>query len=361
MRARGSAGSGGAQGPGPRRRQQLALAGILGAIVLLALIAGPRGGAPEGDPRPSTYLSSAEGTRALYLLLERLEIPVDRLRAPWGDNLDPATLLVVLAPTLPPEPAAVAALSAWVEGGGTLVLVADTGSTLVRTLVPSDDLHGTPSTLPRTLPRGLGRVVHFPDVAPFRNGALREDPVAAERLVTVVRRRGSPAGPVLFDEYVHGFRGEGSPARALRDFFLATAWGRWALQALLGSLLLLVALGARFGAPFPPPPPPLRTPLEHAEALAGVYRKAGAFSTARRNLLAGLARRLGIRVGTLLPEGEAGLALPPALRELPSAPALEAAWLTPDEAGLVALARAGDALEAERRRPTPPTSTRPSP
>jgi hypothetical protein len=207
---------------------------------------------------------------------------------------------------------------------------------------------------PRILPLGAGTIVHWPRVEVLTNQGLRLDPTPAETLVTLVRPRVHPEAPLLFDEYVHGFRGEGSPAQAVGNFLFRTDWGRWAFQALLGGLLLLVAAGARFGSPFPPPPPPLRTPMEHAEALAEVYRKAEARSIARRNLVAGLSRRLGMRIR--IEEGR--LVLPPGVRELPSAPALEAAWQTPGDPGLVALAQAMDDLAAERRAPL---SSRPSP
>ncbi len=351
-----------------RRSQALALASILGVLLLLALLAGPRGGALEGDARPTSYRSGPEGTRALAMLLQELDIPTARLREPWSPELE-AGILVVFSPTLPVDPDRTRDLREWVEGGGTLVLAVEPDHPLARGLGVSGALRGQrdpavedpddapPPSAPLTLPLGEGRVVAWPGVDPLRNGALREDASPARAFVAAVQGEVTPDRPVLFDEYVHGFRGDGSPAQALGTLLTTTAWGQWALQGGVAVLLLLLAHGIRFGAPLPPPPPPLRTSLEHAEALAAVYRKAGALDTARRTLLAGLSRRLGVRLQPGGPGsgasagGETELHLPPGIRELPSAPALEAAWQTPGEDGLLALARAADALLAERRTP----------
>jgi hypothetical protein len=132
-------------------------------------------------------------------------------------------------------------------------------------------------------------VIAWSDPAPLSNIALREDSDAALLFARAVAGVGST---VHFDEYHHGYRGGGSPVAATLRFLGETRPGHAALQLAAAGLGLLFLLGRRFGAPLAPAPALRRSPLEHVEALAGAYRQAGARRTARRLVLAGLARRL---------------------------------------------------------------------
>ncbi len=327
--------------PDAARTRRRALLALLGTLFFLAVVVGPRGatGGAE-DPRMSTYVNGSGGARALYLVLEEVGANPERSRTPWSRTAPPG-VLVVLAPTLEPDSAAVAALRGWVEDGGTLVVApARAGGSLARGLgLEPDQVTPTERTL------GSGRILHWPDPDPLRNHALRDDPEPLVPAVTALLEAVAEAGPGLrFDEYHHGYRGEGSPARALGGFLFGTGWGRWLVQAMVAVLFLLVLFGRRFGAPLPGLRPAARSPLEHAEALASVYRKAGARGTARKSLLAGLSRRTGTRIHP----GEV-LELPPGLARFSAASELEAAWRTPGEEGLVALAGAMDRLESEIR------------
>jgi hypothetical protein len=83
-----------------------------------------------------------------------------------------------------------------------------------------------------------------------------------------------------------------------------------------------------------------RSPLEHVEALAGAYQQAGARDTARRLLLAGLARRLGRRVAhTPAAEGEMLKRLSAHPTAGAAARELESEWKKGRGADLLALSR----------------------
>jgi hypothetical protein len=138
----------------------------------------------------------------------------------------------------------------------------------------------------------------------------------------------------------------------LRHARRALPAGLW-MQLLAACALLLWAAGRRFGAPLPPPPLRRRSPLEHVEALAGAYRQAGARRTARRLLLAGLARRLGRRVPP--DDAAAGEMLDRMATNAPvgreAAEALRRDFRRGTDADLVALARGVDRYLDEVRRP----------
>ena len=68
------------------------------------------------------------------------------------------------------------------------------------------------------------------------------------------------------------------------------------LQIIIAALALLLLAGARLGAPVPSLRGRRRSPLEHVEAVAAVYRRAQARRTTRQLLMAGLERRLGRRI-----------------------------------------------------------------
>lgn len=327
-------------------RRDTILAGILIALVIgLALLApGSQGGA--ADPRPTTFRNGPHGTRALYLALEELNIPVDRRLSAYVDADSLTGPLVLLAPSESPTPAELRALARWIEGGGTLLYAARNGDATLDTLglalqdLAPDSLRGwnrgswrgvvaaphphrwtegvqgvpgvrfafadssralrTGPTTPllvapggqvvaAEVPRGRGRVIVWSDPAPLGNAVLREDPDAA---VLFARAAADVGGTVRFDEYHHGYRGDGSVIAATLRFLRDTRPGHAALQLAAAGLGLLFLLGRRFGSPMAPAPARRRSPLEHVEALAGAYRQAGARRTARRLVLAGLARRL---------------------------------------------------------------------
>jgi len=335
------------------RRDAIVLVALIVLIVALALLTGTRAQGGAYDPRPSTYLSTPLGARALIETLRELKMPVARRMEPFVDAAPLQGPMAVLAPSMDPSDAEVHALAQWVRGGGTLIYAAraaggfrgaedalDTlGLKLVAlgrdTLVMAADVRGAGRVATAETGRltegvgtvdgfrrgfapesrslrgatvlaasqrtpvvvdfrmGKGRVIAWSDALPLVNGRMKTSRAAT----LFVRTAADAAGgkPLWFDEYHHGFESGAGVVRGTVRFLLGDRWGHAALQVTVALLGLLLLFGRRFGAPLPPPPLRRRSPLEHVEALAGAYQQAGARDTARRLLLAGLARRLGRR------------------------------------------------------------------
>jgi len=384
------------------RRDAFVLAALLGSIVLLALLVGSRRREAGYDPRPSTFVSAPLGASALREVLRELKLPLDRRLEPFVDAGPLRGPLAMLAPSEAPSPGEVHALAEWVRGGGTLIYAArrldptlDTLRLTLRTLARDSGYAelldpGRPATVaaaPLTAGVGVvegfrrgfepasaslnhatvlasagstpvvldfrlgkGRVIAWSDAYPLVNHTLRQSRGAllfARTAADAARGR-----TLWFDEYHHGFSAGGGTLSGLTRFLARHRAGHAALQVTVALLGLLLLFGRRFGAPLPPPPARRRSPLEHVEALAGAYRQAGAAQTARRLLMAGLARRLGRRVPRE-PQAEGEL-----LRRLAAHPtaggaarALEAEWKKGAGADLVALARDVDRYLEEAVKP----------
>lgn len=332
---------------GSRLERFLAL-GLVALVVAFVLLAGPGGQAEGGDRRPSTFHSGDRGTLALFLALEELGVPSGRRQTAFAGSDPLRGPLVMLAPMNQVEAGDLKALLAWIEGGGTLLYVAGDQEPLLDSLGlaitradggDDDDWGDGPeavSALPRPHPwtkgvppveevswafadssrflatarpllvspagrtvaavgpKGKGTVVALADVDPFRNESLRASGAAVlfARAAKALTPRG---GRVWFDEYHQGYRAGGGTPSATGRFLRGHPLGQAAFQLALAGAVLLLLYARRFGAPLPAPPVRRRSPLEHVEALAGAYRQAGARRTARRLLVAGLARRLGRR------------------------------------------------------------------
>lgn len=389
------------------RRDAWVLAALVVLILALALLTGRNAQSGANDPRPSTYLSSPMGARALIETMRELKLPVARRMEAFVDEGKLQGPLAVLAPSMPPSNGELHALAEWVRGGGTLIYAARSASALQLSESPLDTLGlelvtivpaGKAGTQARTgsvataeagrltegvntiegfrrgfaagspalrkatvlassggrpvvidVRMGKGRVIAWSDALPLVNGELKNSRAA---LLFVRTAADAAAGKTLwFDEYHHGFQSGTGVARAMWDYLLGERWGHAALQATVALLGLLLLLGRRFGAPLPPPAARRRSPLEHVEALAGAYRQAGARDTARRLLLAGLARRLGRRVAhTPKAEGEMLERLAAHPTAGGAARQLEAEWKKGRGADLLALSRDVDRTISEVNR-----------
>ncbi|HEY7766996.1 DUF4350 domain-containing protein [Longimicrobium sp.] len=384
------------------------LVGLVLVLLILSTLVGTQAPDNREDPRASTFLTSTGGLQALYWTLEEVKIPVARRTAPLvgaggTDSLPRA--LALISPAEQPTPAEMHALAEHVRGGGTLVFAASpwpTGGQVYDTLgldvnsLPGAqgaeygegaaatarphrwtegtrtvkgfrrgfadssrvvrerratvllEAGGKPVAI--TYKMGGGTVVAFADARPLTNERLRTSgaaPVFARAAAEL-----AAGGALTFDEYHQGFQGDGSVWKALRRFLAEHPAGHASLQLFAVLLLLMLAAGRRFGAPLPPPPARRRSPLEHVDALAGAYRQAGAKRTARRLLVAGMARRLGKRA----PADEAGAAellgrmatASPVGRD--AAAALQTEWKRGTDAELVSVARRVDDLLDEVKR-----------
>jgi len=119
-------------------------------------------------------------------------------------------------------------------------------------------------------PVGTGEVVWWSSAAPLSNRGLKEDASLRLFLASV----GEPGRKVLFDEYIHGARADlwattaGTPVTALE----------WQLAAI--AVLLVLSFGRRSGPLRIPVEAPRTSPLEFAESMGDLYRKAGAVDVA---------------------------------------------------------------------------------
>jgi hypothetical protein len=379
------------------RREQLLVVGLIaliGAFVLASTLTAPddRG---TLDPRPSTFRAADPGALALFLTLEELGADPRRRLSSWADGRPLEAPLALLSPTQPLTPLEVDSLMAWVERGGQVIYAAVPGDALLERLelmlhrVPDarveeaalpqphpwtegldgvrgftrvfDDTsrvmvfrRGTPLlTLPDegvaalVLPVGEGRVVAWSDARPLNNAALRESGAALLFARAAIDMAGE-AGIVEFDEFHHGYREGVGVVRSTFVFLRDTGPGRMALQLGVAALGLLLLAGRRFGTPHPPPPARRRSPLEHVEALAGAYRQGGARATARHQVVAGLARRVGRAPPRAGAEGEW---LDAMAARVPAAAPFRDAWQG-DDADPVALARLADDLVLHLRHRT---------
>lgn len=380
---------------------------LLVVILALAALAGLTSSPDDRkDPRASTWVRSENGAAALFWTLQELGVQVRRRTDPFLDADSLRGVVAVIAPSTPLSEKEAGVAAAFVRGGGTLLYVPgafETRSALMDTLGIRSDwieeiqvwstetrqarprphrwtegvtavkgfkrvLRDTAGVLGRsgadtllaveghpaavTWKMGAGRVIAFSDAQPLRNGTMRESGAAAvfARAAADVAR----GDTLWFDEYHHGFDGGGS---GMVTGMVRHAWRTLPrgllLQLLAVAVLLVWAAGRRFGAPLQPQPVRRRSPLEHVEALAGAYRQAGARRTARRLLVAGLARRLGRRA----PPDEAAARemlgrmarLSPVGRD--AAAQLEKDFEGGGETELVSLARGVDRYLDEVRRP----------
>jgi uncharacterized protein DUF4350 len=283
---------------------------------------------------PSSLSAGPEGLLALRRLLVELGIPVQLRTRPWDDlaGARPEGVLVLALPIQRPvDPPEADVLIGWVRRGGSL-LVVDDATTAERdgrldrilaeagaeplppapefdevTLMPARpgtkpavgapivpagkdlrrlDLHGEggirlgSTGIPLALSSngvpvaaesvfGKGRVILVCGSV-FANDRLEigDNLTFALRLATHLRGE----GPVLFDEYHHGYGGVLPALRGLDR----RALGWVAVQASVTLLLYGLARGIRFGPPRLVSDDRRRSSLEFVRSLASLYRRAGA-------------------------------------------------------------------------------------
>jgi len=267
-------------------------------------------------PPFSTHSSAPSGVKALALWLDALGYRVGNLEYSAFSAPTAANLLVVVEPWVQFKPADGALLTAWVQGGGTLVVAADgnfgglpaafgaafvdlTGPAapsvrqpffnrppLVDPLPPvyaginltrqDAVVHLAVETAPgKVTPTlvsyrlGRGKVYLTTHVDAFTNAGLRNPANAA--LIYNLLRDVPPGGQILFDEYHHGFTEPPEPGRLL----FRSPWG-WALLCAAGIILAFMALNGRaFGVPLPlVDARPRRSTAEYVTSMANLLRRA---------------------------------------------------------------------------------------
>jgi hypothetical protein len=118
------------------RADRLLLGIVLVTAVLVALVTWlvlPPEKTGGMEKQPSTFFNVAYGTKAAYLVLERLEFPVTRLRRPIErETLGEIGVLFVLEPEIGLRDREVTVLESWVKEGHALVVVPGSSVTLPR-------------------------------------------------------------------------------------------------------------------------------------------------------------------------------------------------------------------------------------
>jgi len=174
------------------RRLELWLALALALAVSVAIAAGTRGTTPQFDLRTSSLLSGPLGSRAVYDVLARLRVPVERRRTPLFDFAraaprgTPPAELVVLDPPRSLYAAELARVVQFVRTGGRVVAAGSGGGITgcVGWRTKNEELFLPRDSFPVVAP---AHSLTLPPVADFLTP--RRDDVAAESRLRV---RGAP-------------------------------------------------------------------------------------------------------------------------------------------------------------------------
>lgn len=324
--------------PGAALRRRVPPVGwLLGLLLPLALVAALSVAptpSPPGDP--SSFATGADGTYALYHLLQRSGYQAHRLTgAGFGSAVAGTDVLVEAAPSTPFSAGARRALVRFVRAGGTILYAVRTpridrpvlaalglrlgrsvpgaglapvdlplgpGAPAALRLGPAREILGRPGTLPLlgapaaplavARPLGRGHVYVLGTLRPLSNRWLR---VPANARLVLSLLGASRGAQVLLDEIHHGYNnGDGVGA-----LIFGTSLG-YALLVVLVVLAAFVATqGRRLGRPLPPPElATVRSTDDHLRAMAALYaRTRDQRAVARRyhdQLFSVLAGRVGL-------------------------------------------------------------------
>ena len=323
---------------------------LLSAVALVVVIVSVVGAIVEPPPTDggigSTYGASAHGAKAAYLALKRLGYRVERVFDPLADLVvDPeSTLLVIASPELPTSGTDSRMVQRFVEAGG-IVLAAGHVDTLLPHLrttrlplaspftstppttfaatsedpltsgiesitmapeasaSPSDGSYGVifgersrPGMMAASI--GTGRVIWLSGSDPLLNKSVTA-PGHVELLLNALGPPG--ARRVIWSEYYHGH------GRSLWSYLAHTPAPAALLQVSAVAAIALATFGRRRGPVRPLVPEPRVSVLEFVDALAGLYRKAGAAAGAVEIALARVRRLLSVSAG--LPAGSSDEAI----------------------------------------------------
>jgi hypothetical protein len=320
-----------------RRFVLILSASLLALIVVVTLFAPTE---RDDDPRPTTYNTGSAGAKATYLLLQSLGYRAERWEAPTAGlrDLDAAHTTLILADPIVPfnERNEVRSdLAAFLAHGGRVLVTGVLGAALfdgvaVRkpTNLSRDLCITTPEgqgplaragslSMPDLAawdetdlkarveqrcgsdavvvldPVGEGEIVWWSSAMPLTNQGLKQDASLRLLLASV----GGPDRRILFDE---GLEGYATPLWATAKGL--PLWALW-LQAGLAAVLLVLSFSRRSGPVRAPVHVVRGSPLEFAESMGNLYRKAGATAVAtdgaRLRLLRFLHGRCGIPQATL--------------------------------------------------------------
>ena len=326
----------------PNRERKLVL--IFCAAVLLVIAAASLLAPPNDDSNksPTTYNSGSAGIKAAYLLLEQLGYSATRWEQPPSAlaSVDaPNTTVIFAEPDVPEDQvkSVRADIAAYLNRGGHVLVTGWDGAMLLpdaSTGQPTQPFGKLCVTEPEgrgplaraghvSIPDesrwtamtpavhvqqwcggdavvvsysvGAGSVIWWSSAQPLTNRGLKNDASLKLLLASIDSPAGDSTQPhttVLFDEYFHGI------TSSLSDYTRGLPLGQIALQIILVALLLVLSFSRRNGPIRLPMRLPRTSPIEFAESMGDLYRKAGATQaateSARRRLLRFLVDRCGL-------------------------------------------------------------------
>jgi hypothetical protein len=317
------------------RRIVLSFAGAMLLLIVAASFLAPP--ADDSDKSPTTYNSGTAGIKAAYLLFGDLGYTTSR----WEQttfalsNVDASHTTVIFAePVVPSEKleASRRDIKAFLQRGGRVLATGQEGASLLpnaATALSTQPFQKLCLTSPEgrsALARagqvsiadearwtalapafhveqwcggdavvvsyrvGAGTAIWWSSALPLTNRGLKDDASLKLLLASVA---GSDSGQhILFDEYFHGV--QTSLSNLTRDLPLPQIG--WQVAAV--ALLLVLSFGRRNGPIRAAVRVPRTSPIEFAESMGQLYRKAGATQaateSARRRLLRFLSDRCGL-------------------------------------------------------------------
>jgi hypothetical protein len=317
-------------------RDQRIVLGILAAMVALLVIVSIFSPANEdSNPSPTTYNSGSAGTKAAYLMLGELGYGAERWEASPDDlkNVDAAKATLILAdPNFPTENAkqVQASIADFLSRGGRVLATGKDGAYFLpdaKTGAPARFYQKLCFTTPEgqgplaragkvsladnvrwtalepkfrvsqlcgndavvvSFNYGAGEAIWWSSPMPMTNRGLRED----ASLKLVLASVGGLDRRLLFDEYFHGEHA------SLWDTAKGLPIRQIALQCAVVAVLLVLSFGRRNGPIRLPVRLPRSSPLEFAESMGRLYKRAGATQAAvdgaRRRLLKFLEEQCGV-------------------------------------------------------------------
>ena len=327
----------------PRDRKVMLAAGCVFVLLIVAamIFGGERG---QRQETPSTYSTASGGAKAAFLLLSQAGYKVQRWERPLSQLPDVSRQTLILAePSEAPTREEREQLKAFLSGGGHVIatgMFAGTflpesnsvpdfiaGSTWrkVSAVSPSEITRAAPEIVlaPESrwqsystayplygdgddafvvkYPYGHGEVLWWASATPLTNAGLKEQ----GNLEFFLACMGSQKDPILFDEYIHGYR----ETLALS---IAHSPAKWlALQLSLLALAVLATFSRRSGPICKPATDTRLSPLEFVQTLGGLYEHAGTASVAvdicYQRFRYWLTRRLGVANNTSINDLEAAV------------------------------------------------------
>lgn len=320
--------------PNRERRLVLYFCGAVLLVIAAASLMSPPN--DDSDKSPTTYNSGTVGIKAAYLLLGELGYSAQRWeQAPSSlSGVDASRTTVIFAePEIPVDKldAVRADVAAFLRRGGRVLATGQEGASLLpdaatglasmpfqKLCLTTPEGRGSlarvgqvsmadyarwnemapavhveqwcgPDAVVVSYRVGSGEAVWWSSDTPMTNGGLRED--ASLKLLLASVGDGGPRD-VLFDEYFHGVE------TSLFDLTRGLPLKQLAWQMVAVAVLLVFSFSRRNGPIRPLLRLPRASPLEFAESMGQLYRRAGATQAAtegaRHRVMRFLAERCGL-------------------------------------------------------------------